>query len=181
MIVGTYQLSLSLGGVVINAVCFGTSHIEGNRSWRIPLGLFYIIPTIIASSILFIPESPRWLLQRNRVNEAKASLQKLRQGAFTEEEINNEFRELEFALETRVEQGKFIELFQGKNLKRTLIVIAMNFFQQATGQAFSSQYGGVYVRTLKIFNPILFTLMGSIIGCSVVVVTLLFSDKVGRR
>jgi MFS family permease len=181
LIVGTYQLSLTLGGVVINAVCFGTSHLEGNHSWRIPLGLFYIIPTLIASSVLFIPESPRWLLQRNRADEAKASLQKLRQGAFTEEEINNEYRELEFALETGVEQGKFIELFQGKNLKRSLIVIAINFFQQATGQAFSSQYGGVYVRTLKIFNPILFTLMNSIIGSCVVIVTLLVSDTVGRR
>ncbi|KAF3396776.1 Hexose transporter HXT13 [Talaromyces pinophilus] len=181
LIVGTYQLSLTLGGVVINAVCFGTSHLEGNRSWRIPLGLFYIIPTLIASSVLLIPESPRWLLQCNRADEAKASLQKLRQGAFTEEEINNEYRELEFALETAVEQGKFVELFQGKNLKRTLVVIAMNFFQQATGQAFSSQYGGVYVRTLKIFNPILFTLMNSTIGSCVIIATLLFSDKLGRR
>jgi MFS family permease len=181
LVVGTYQLSLNLGGVVINAVCFGTSHLEGNRSWRIPLGLFYIVPTLIASSVLFIPESPRWLLQRNRAEEAKASLQKLRKGAFTEEEIDNEFRELEFALETGLEQGRFIELFQGKNLKRTLIVIAMNFFQQATGQAFSSQYGGVYVRSLKIFNPILFTLMNSIIGSSVIIVALVISDKVGRR
>ncbi|KAH8702208.1 general substrate transporter [Talaromyces proteolyticus] len=180
-IVGTYQLCIGLGGVIINAICYRTSHIEDNRGWRIPLGLFYIVPSIIAASIFFIPESPRWLLQRNRVEEAKASIQQLRQGAFTEEEIENEFKELEFALVNEVEKGKFVELFQGKNLKRTLIVVAINFFQQATGQAFSSQYGGVYVRSLGIFNPQLFTLMSSCIGCGIMLCTLFVTDKVGRR
>ncbi|KAL4893114.1 general substrate transporter [Aspergillus ambiguus] len=183
LVVGTYQLSLNIGGVVINAVCYGTSHIEDNRSWRIPIGLFYAIPTIIAASVLFLPESPRWLLRNNRSDEAKANLQKLRHGAFTQEEINEEFRELELALETTVGQDRFIELFRGRNLKRTLIVVVVmvNFFQQATGQAFSSQYGGVYVRSLDIFDPVLFTLMGSVIGSFVMITILLFSDRVGRR
>ncbi|KAL5337947.1 major facilitator superfamily domain-containing protein [Aspergillus crustosus] len=132
-VVGSYQLSLTLGGVVINAVCYGTSHIGDNRAWRRSLGLFYIVPTIIAASVFFLPESPR-----------------------------------------------FVELFQRRNLKRTLIVVLVNFFQ-ATGQAFTSQYGGVYVRPLKIFNPQLFTLMSSCISASVMVCMLLISVKVGRR
>ncbi|CEN59436.1 hypothetical protein ASPCAL01886 [Aspergillus calidoustus] len=181
LIVGTYQLSLTLGGVVINAVCYGTSRIDDNRAWRIPLGLFYIVPTVIAISIFFVPESPRWLLQQNRVEEAKLSLQKLRQGAFTQEEITNELKEVEFALANEAEQGRFAELFQGKNLKRTLIVAAVNFFQQATGQAFSSQYGGVYVRSLGIINPQLFTLMSSCISFGVMICVLFIADKVGRR
>ncbi|KAL4867028.1 hypothetical protein BDV12DRAFT_172062 [Aspergillus spectabilis] len=180
-VVGSYQLSLTLGGVVINAVCYGTSRIEDNRAWRIPLGLFYIVPTIIAASIFFLPESPRWLLQQNRAEEARTSLQKLRKGSFTEEQIDNEFRELEFVLENEVEEGKFVELFHSKNLKRTLIVVMVNVFQQATGQAFTSQYGGVYVRSLKIFNPQLFTLMSSCISAGVMICMLLLSGKVGRR
>ncbi|KAL3470021.1 general substrate transporter [Aspergillus californicus] len=181
LVVGSYQLSLTLGGLVINAVCYGTSRIQDNRAWRIPLGLFYIVPSIIACSIFFLPESPRWLLQCNRREEAKANLQKFRQGALTDEEIDNEFKELEFALENEVEQGRFVELFQGKNLKRTLIVVAVNFFQQATGQAFSSQYGGVYVRSLKVLNPQLFTLVTSCISSATMICVLFIADKVGRR
>jgi hypothetical protein len=115
------------------------------------------------------------------VEEAKLSLQKLRQGAFTQEEITNELKEVEFALANEAEQGRFAELFQGKNLKRTLIVAAVNFFQQATGQAFSSQYGGVYVRSLGIINPQLFTLMSSCISFGVMICVLFIADKVGRR
>jgi hypothetical protein len=84
-------------------------------------------------------------------------------------------------MEHETEKGKVVEIFQGINLRRTLTVVGTNFFQQATGQAFSSQYGGVYVRTLKIFNPILFTLMTSCFTGLVMVLTLLTNDKVGRR
>ncbi|KAM5353707.1 hypothetical protein ACJ41O_000357 [Fusarium nematophilum] len=180
-IVGTYQFSLAIGGLVINCICYGTSQLDDNRSWRVPLGLFYVIPSLIAASIFFVPESPRWLLRQNRPDEAKASLHKLRDGAFTEDEIEHEFGELQFALENEAEQGRFSELFRGVNLKRTLIVIAVNFFQQATGQAFASQYGAVYVRSLGIFNPMLFTVMSSGINSCVMIVTLFTNDKAGRR
>ena len=170
-----------MGGLVINCICYGTSHLDDNRSWRIPLSLFYVVPTLIALSIFFIPESPRWLLRQGRTDEAKAALHKLRDGAFTEQQIEREFREVQFALESEVEQGKFSELFQGVNLKRTLIVIAVNFFQQGVGQAFVSQYGAVYVRSLGIFNPMLFSVMTSGINSCIMIVTLFANDRTGRR
>lgn len=40
----------------MNCICLGTSNISDNRAWRIPLGLFYIIPAIVMSGILFLPE-----------------------------------------------------------------------------------------------------------------------------
>ncbi|KAG7109049.1 Hexose transporter HXT13 like protein [Verticillium longisporum] len=107
-VVGTYQLSLVVGGLPINSICYGTSKIDDNRSWRIPLGLFYIVPSIVAALIFLVPESPRWLLRQNRPEEAKAMLVRLRQGAFTTEEVEAEFLELRLALESE-EKGKFVE------------------------------------------------------------------------
>ncbi|KAG7150909.1 MFS transporter fmqE like protein [Verticillium longisporum] len=112
-VVGTYQLSLVVGGLPINSICYGTSKIDDNRSWRIPLGLFYIVPSIVAALIFLVPESPRWLLRQNRPEEAKAMLVRLRQGAFTTEEVEAEFLELRLALESE-EKGKFVEVFCGK-------------------------------------------------------------------
>lgn len=143
LVVGSYQLSLIIGGLVINGVCRGTSTIYDNRAWRIPLGLFYIVPTIIACLVFLTPESPRWLLKNGRKDEARSSLTAYRAGKFSQDEIDAEFRQLQYALEHEVEKGKFVEIFQGGNLKRTLLVIAINFFQQATGQAFASQYGTI--------------------------------------
>ncbi|RKK94848.1 hypothetical protein BFJ71_g8715 [Fusarium oxysporum] len=179
--VGSYQLSLAVGGLVINSICFGTSSLPDNRAWRIPLGMFYIVPCIVVAGIWFVPESPRWLLRKNRVEEARKSLQQIREGAFTDEEIDAEFTELKVSLEQETEQGRFVELLRGINLKRTLIVMAVNFYQQAGGQAFVSQYGTIYVKSLGTINPFGFSLITSAISIISITCILLWTDIVGRR
>ena len=139
------------------------------------------MPTIIAGSVYFVPESPRWLLRKGKAEDARKNLWRLRQGAFSDENIEDEFKGLVFAFETETEQGKAVELFRGRNTTRTLIVVGMNFFQQAVGQAFSSQYGAVYVRSLGTFNPSLFALMTSGISVCVLIVTMIIVEKIGRR
>jgi MFS transporter, SP family, sugar:H+ symporter len=57
LMVGSYQLSLGIGGLIINGICRGTSTIPNNNSWMIPYGLYYIIPTFVACTIWFIPET----------------------------------------------------------------------------------------------------------------------------
>lgn len=179
--VGSYQFSLMAGGLVINLVCFGTSNIQDNRSWRIPIGLFYIVPSIVLSLIFFIPESPRWLLRKNRVDEALVNLRLLRQGRFSEEEIESEFRELRVSLEQEVEKGRFIEIFQGGNLERTLIAVVVNMLQQLTGQGFSSQYGTIYVKSLNTINPFAFSLITLSVALVIMTASLLWADHAGRR
>ncbi|KAI8942759.1 hypothetical protein NX059_000803 [Plenodomus lindquistii] len=181
LVVGTYQLSIGLGGFIINTVCRSTSTIQDNRAWRIPLGLFYIVPSIIAALVFFTPESPRWLLKKGRVEEARASLDKYRQGKFSDAEVDSEFRELQYALEQEVEKGNFIEILQGIHLKRTLLVVAINFFQQATGQAFASQYGAIYVKSLGTVNPFDLNLILAGINIVAVIIVLLVVDRVGRK
>lgn len=44
-------------------------------------------------------------------------------------------------LDLTVEKGRFVEIFKGTNLKRTLIVVGVNIFLQLTGQNFVSVYG----------------------------------------
>ncbi|KAH7394268.1 putative sugar transporter [Phaeosphaeria sp. MPI-PUGE-AT-0046c] len=181
LVVGTYQLSLILGGLVINSVCRGTSTIKDNRAWRIPLGLFYIVPSIIAALVFLTPESPRWLLKNGRVDEARSSLHAYRVGKFSQDEIDTEFRSLQYALEHEEETGKFLEIFNRGNLKRTCLVVAINFFQQATGQAFASQYGAIYVKSLGTINPFDFSVILSAINIGSIIITLLIIDRVGRR
>lgn len=181
LIVGTYQLSLLLGGIIINSICRGTSELPDNRAWRIPIGLFYIVPSIVLSLIWFIPESPRWLLSRGRIEEGRAALAKLRQGTMTDAEIETEFAATQLTLEREVESGSFKELWQGVNLKRTLIVVGVSFFQQATGQAFTSQYGAIFIRSLGTVNPFTMTIVNSIISAVGVMVSLSMVDKIGRK
>lgn len=44
------------GGLIVNCICRGTSTLKTNAAWRIPLGLFFVIPAIIICAIWTIPE-----------------------------------------------------------------------------------------------------------------------------
>lgn len=60
-----------------------------------------------------VPQSPRWLLTRDRDEEALKSLRLLRKGAFTEEEIIAEFKSIQKAISTTIKKGSFMDMFRG--------------------------------------------------------------------
>ncbi|GJC98609.1 sugar transporter [Colletotrichum higginsianum] len=187
MVVGTYQLAIGLGGLVINSICRATSSFQDSRAYRIPFGLFYVIPTIVICLIWFIPEGgmahlvPRWLLLRDRVEEARKAHYLLREGTMPDADIDHEFAKIQQSLLEEPEQGRTKELFQGVNLQRTAIAAGMSFFQQATGQAFASQYGTVWVKSLGTLNPFDVTLGSSALSSGMIILCLFLADRVGRR
>jgi SP family sugar:H+ symporter-like MFS transporter len=138
-VVGTYQISLFIGGLIMNCVARGTGGFAG--------------PTIVACLIWFVPESPRWLILRGRQEEGLAALRKFRAGKFSEEEIQIEFDKIVLGIHTEVEQGSFVDIFRSGVIKRTVVVIGANFFLQATGQIFTSIYGALFVKSLGTINP----------------------------
>lgn len=99
----------------------------------------------------------------------------------TDDEIATELAALKVGLAIEPEKGNFKELFEKSNLKRTLIVIAISFFQQATGQAFTSQYGAIFVKSLHTVNPYNFTIITSCIATAICLFSNFFNDKIGRR
>lgn len=99
----------------------------------------------------------------------------------TDHAIAEELASLQVGLAIEPEKGAFKELFQGVNLKRTAIVIVISFFQQATGQAFASQYGAIFIKSLGTINTYNFTIITSCIGTIVCLCSNFFNDKVGRR
>lgn len=118
---------------------------------------------------------------QDRIEEAKAAHYKYRVGTMSDEAIDFEFDLLHQALVAEPEQGHTKELFQGTNLKRTAIVVATNFFQQATGQTFASQYGTIFIKSLGTVNPWSMSTGNSAIGLSMLIICLLVADKLGRR
>ncbi|KAH8714587.1 general substrate transporter [Ilyonectria robusta] len=180
LVVGTYQSGLLFGQLLMAVICRGTSELEGHSSWRIPLGLFFVIPSILAVGIWWIPESPRWLLTRGRSEEARESLKLLRENAYTDEEIESEFSQIQISLERVTETGSFSELFQGTNRKRTLITIGVNIFLQLTGQNFISVYGTVFIQSLGSVNPFMMSCINSSAGIIMVLFAQSLVDRTGR-
>ena len=68
-----YMLSAWLG----YACYFATSH-NASFAWRFPLCIQCLPPLVLAIASIWIPKSPRWLLQKGRVEEAWTVIRALR-------------------------------------------------------------------------------------------------------
>ena len=72
-------------------------------SWRTVVGIGLIWPTILGLGILTMPESPRWLAKKGRIEEARISIARSRGIPLEEAEsnkmIHREIEDMQSALE----------------------------------------------------------------------------------
>jgi len=68
---GIYNTFWFIGGIPGAFVPSGTNKIlEGTLSWRIPIWCQMTFSGIVVLGVLFLPESPRWLIAHDRNEEA---------------------------------------------------------------------------------------------------------------
>jgi sugar porter (SP) family MFS transporter len=91
---GLLQFMLSWGFFIAQWLGYGCFKVDSDFQWRFPLS-FQVVPgLIIASGIWFMPESPRWLIEKDRYDEAQAVLQKLHATGDNQEFLDLEFLEI---------------------------------------------------------------------------------------
>jgi sugar porter (SP) family MFS transporter len=111
----------------------GDPNLAENQAWIIQTGWRWMFGTGIAPAVLFflmlffIPESPRWLVEKKREDEAKRVMEKVAGPAYAD----SEFVSIKEALAG--EQGTWGELFS-KRLRLPLIIgVSLAVLQQVTG------------------------------------------------
>ena len=92
-----------------------------------------------------MPESPRWLVENGRVEEATRVLTKYHaDGDVNDPLIELELAEIHMAIEVDREMHEttsYLTMFRNKaNLSRTSIIIAIGFFSQWSGNGLISYY-----------------------------------------
>lgn len=198
----TIQVMVIFGQVVSTIITYGTKNIEGAAAWQIPIGLQLVVPGIITALLPFLPESPRWLLSKDRRELAVANLKKLRKGV-SEEDILTEADALTFA-HAHQEKGTWAEVFDKSNRVsnslhciclllletmltteyqiRTAVAVLAMFGQQITGQAFPSQYGVIFYQSQGYGDKsFLFNIISNVISMGAVIITWFYIDGAGRR
>jgi hypothetical protein len=78
-----------------------------------------------------MPYSPRWLIQRERIDEARAVLQSLR---CTSEIAEEELRLIQGSLEEQSrEHSTYREIFQKRYIRRSVLSVFLMSFQMLCG------------------------------------------------
>lgn len=126
-LISGYQLSIMLGILVAYLVDAGLSY-TGN--WRLMLASMAPLAALLVLSMLFLPDSPRWLMSRRREDEALRVMLKLRQN---DHEATR--RELDAIRESLAVQGNGFRLFlRNVNFRRsTYLGMMLQVMQQLTG------------------------------------------------
>lgn len=142
-VVASYQLMITIGILVSNLINYGVREIEeSSASWRIVIGLGIAFSLPLGIGVLFAPESPRWLAGRDRWDEARVSMARLRglKDDPHNQLIEDDWKEMHDNIQEQktAGTGSWLECFIGSGNKprvayRTFLGMAIHFLQQWTG------------------------------------------------
>ncbi|KAJ9606188.1 hypothetical protein H2200_009149 [Cladophialophora chaetospira] len=179
-----FQFWVSFGVLIGSIVNNATAKLLNRASYRIPLGVLFILPAILSVALIFLPETPRYLASHNKNVEAQKALRFLRDSSYTDLQVKEELAEIVHSLEVDREIAKkvgYLELVRGPNRKRTLTSIGLGLYSAASGVPFITQYG-VYFFALSgdthAFRDVVILCCCGIAG---VLSTPLFTGKIGKR
>jgi len=174
-----FQLATTIGILAANLINYGTDKMHPN-GWRLSLGLAAVPAMLLILGGLFCPETPNSLIERNKKEEGRHILTRIRGTDNVAAEYSDLIEASELSQRVR---HPFRTILQRRNRPQLVMAVLIPFFQQFTG-----------INAIMFYVPVLFNTIGFkqdaalysavIVGAVNVVATLvsLFTvDKYGRR
>ncbi|KAL6702388.1 hypothetical protein ACN47E_002339 [Coniothyrium glycines] len=184
-----YMCGYYVGGSLCAWATYGTRVIENSWSWRIPVLLQLLCPVLALPGFFMTPESPRWLISKDRVEEARRILAIYHAGGDENDPlVNYQMVEIETTIATEKAQqssASYMDMFKTPgNRRRLFISVTLGIFTQWVGNGVVSYYLPLMLNTVGITATSDQTLISACLN----VWNLLFAiaaalcvDKLGRR
>ncbi len=180
-LVSMFQLMITIGLLVSYLSDLFFADELNVDCWR-PMFYVGVIPALVLFiGMIFMPETPRWLISRGRETEGFAVLSRIERIEIRDEALENIKKEI---IKSKEELSGYRELFRPWLRNAVIICIGIMFFQQFVG-----------INTVIYYSPKIFLMAGfdgtvAAIGASVgvgfinlvfTVLSVYFVDKLGRR
>jgi hypothetical protein len=140
-----FSVSYFIGQITAAGICFGTNGILTNWGWRLPSLLQIAPPMIQLVFVFFIPESPRWLVAKDRSEEALHTLVKYHAEGRDSEFVRAEMAQIQSTLhiEMRNSRRSWLDLAATVGMRKRLLTTCMlGLFTQWSGSTLIAYYLG---------------------------------------
>jgi len=174
-LVSINQVALTSGIVISYLVDYAFA---GSEAWRWMFALAVIPAAAFGIGLMFIPNSPRWLVGRGRADQARAVLKRIR----GPEQVEGELSEIQHSVAQQ--KGHWSELLSPLLRPAMIVGVGLAIAQQITG-----------INTVIYYAPTIFKFAGlssasvailasvgvGIVNLVLTVVAMQLIDRVGRR
>ncbi|TFY78284.1 hypothetical protein EWM64_g5722 [Hericium alpestre] len=184
-----YNTLWFFGSIIAAWTTFGTFTIPSSWAWRTP-SLLQGLPSVLQVSLIwFVPESPRWLINKGREAQALRTLAYYHaNGNEHDPLVEYEFEEIKAAIQLDREVATsvgWLSLFKTPgNRRRMRIILALAFFSQWSGNGLVSYYLKRVCDSVGITDPTTQLLINGVLNIFnffVALIAGLLCDKIGRR
>lgn len=137
-IVGAYQLAITFGLLLAAIVNNSTKNRNDTGCYRIPVAVQFAWAIILVVGMVILPETPRFLIKKNKPEAAAKSLARLRRLDVNDPAIIEELVEIQenHEFELRLGKAHYFEIVRGSIGRRLATGCAIQALQQLVGVNF---------------------------------------------
>lgn len=188
VMVALFSEWVNIGSIIGAVVTNATQARLDKASYQIPIGILFVVPVLLGISLWFVPESPRYLVHRGRLPEARAALETLRGASIDgNEALALEWVEMVKGIEEEKKLATTVgplDQYRGPERRRTLLCYAVILSQVGSGSWFVISYSTYFLIVAGLSTPAAFryAIMNTCVGLLGVNVGIVLMRHVcGRR
>lgn len=171
------QLTIVIGILVTNLVNYLLAG-KGEDAWRWMFGLGAVPSSLFLIGVLWLPESPRWLMKVGKMDQAKNTLKKIGNTLFAEQTI----KDINVSL-SGSNNSSFREVFSKAARPAIIVGIGLAVFQQLCGINVVFNYTSTIFESVgaDLDRQLLETVSIGIVNLLFTIIAMWQVDKLGRR
>ena len=180
-----FQLCITLGIFLGYCTTYGTKTYTDSRQWRIPLGLCFVWAIMLVIGMVCMPESPRYLVVKNKIEEAKKSIGRSNKVSPEDPAVYTEVQLIQAGIERESLAGSasWTELVTGKPriLRRVIMGIMLQSLQQLTGDNYFFYYGTTIFQAVGMTDSFQTSIVLGVVNFASTFLGIYTIERFGRR
>lgn len=180
-----FQLCITLGIFLGYCTTYGTKTYTDSRQWRIPLGLCFVWAIMLVIGMVCMPESPRYLVVKNKIEEAKKSIGRSNKVSPEDPAVYTEVQLIQAGIERESLAGaaSWTELVTGKPriFRRVIMGIMLQSLQQLTGDNYFFYYGTTIFQAVGMTDSFQTSIVLGVVNFASTFLGIYTIERFGRR